>query len=512
MSRVKKTIKNAKVTTFFFVITTAIGFFSRSIFLSRLGDEFIGLAATLQSFLNFLNLAELGIGSAMAFALYKSLFKKDFERLNELLALIGYLYKKIGTIVLLGGILLSLFFPMIFKDTSISLVVIYYMFYVYLFSTLLNYYYNYYLIVLQTDQKGYIPTAYLQISHITKISMQIAVVFLTNSFILFITIELITLTTYNILIHKKIKKEYPWIKFFNRGSKSLLAENKDILIKIKQMFVHRISGFILKSTDNIVIFSFVNLQSVTFINNYYIITSSASALLSNFVTGTGAAVGSLVAENDRIKIQKVFWELMSLQHYIGGLLFLSLYYGINPVIALWLGEKYIMAPHIVILILINVYIEKMRAPIINFINAYGIFHDVWAPLTEGVLNLLVSIVLAYYFGISGVLIGTLISVSLITLVWKPFFLYKNGFNKPVFLYWIGFFKLLLSFIISLIVCKFLISSFVTINNESWVLLLVSLIQVGFIIVIVYSSIMYLVNPGYRELSTRILKLIKSLFK
>ncbi|MFD0836286.1 hypothetical protein ACFQ0I_10950 [Mariniflexile aquimaris] len=512
MSRVSKTIKNAKVTTFFFFITSAIGFYSRSIFLSRLGDDFIGLTATLQSFLSFLNLAELGIGSAMAFALYKSLFKNDYDRLNELLTLIGYLYKKIGKIVLFGGLLLSLFFPFIFKDTTISLVVIYYVFYVCLFSTLLNYFFNYYLIILQTDQKGYIPTAYLQISHITKICLQIAVLYFSNSFILFTTIELITLTIYNILIHKKIKKEYPWIKFFNKGNKTLLTENKGIIAKVKQMFVHRISGFILKSTDNIVIFSFVNLQSVAYINNYYIITGSAAALLSNFVTGTGAAVGSLVAEDDRIKIQKVFWELMSLQHYIGGLLFIGLYYGINPVIGLWLGEQYIMEPHIVTLILVNVYIDKMCAPITNFINAYGIFHDVWAPITEGVLNLLISIVLAYYFGISGVLIGTFISVSLITLGWKPFFLYKNGFKKPVFLYWIGFFKLLLSFIAAFMLCKFLISSFININQESWILLLVSLTQVGIIILIVYSSIMYLVNPGFRELATRILKIIINAFK
>ena len=72
MSRTNKILKNAKVGTFFFVLVSFIGFYSRSIFLDKLGDDFIGLIATLQSFLSFLNLVELGVGTAMGFAMYNS--------------------------------------------------------------------------------------------------------------------------------------------------------------------------------------------------------------------------------------------------------------------------------------------------------------------------------------------------------------------------------------------------------------------------------------------------------
>jgi len=47
MSRVKKTIKNAKVGVFFYTIILFVHFFSRKIFLEGLGDEFIGLTSTL---------------------------------------------------------------------------------------------------------------------------------------------------------------------------------------------------------------------------------------------------------------------------------------------------------------------------------------------------------------------------------------------------------------------------------------------------------------------------------
>ena len=84
MSRTNKILKNAKVSTFYFVLVTFIGFYSRSIFLDKLGDDFIGLTATLGSFLSFLNLAELGVGTAMGFAMYNSLFNKNHVKINEL--------------------------------------------------------------------------------------------------------------------------------------------------------------------------------------------------------------------------------------------------------------------------------------------------------------------------------------------------------------------------------------------------------------------------------------------
>ncbi|KAA5825586.1 sugar transporter [Algibacter amylolyticus] len=512
MSRTNKIIKNAKVGTFFFILVSVIGFYSRKIFLERLGDEFIGLLSTLQSFLSFLNLVELGVGSAMGFAMYKSLFDKNHERLNELFTLIGYLYNKIGKIVFIAGFVLSLFFPLIFSKTPINILVIYYVFYIYLFSSLIYYFFNYHLMVMQADQKGYIPTSYQQSLHIIKILLQIGVLHLTSSFSIFISIELLSTIVLNILLHRRIKKEYPWLNFSSKGDKTLITKNKELITKIKQVFVHRISGFILKSTDNIVIFSFVSLQSVTYVNNYYLIIGSSTSLLTNFFTGTKAAVGSVISENNSKKINNTFWELTSLNHFVGGILVMSLYYGVNPVISLWLGEQYIMEDTIVLLLLANVMISKMRVSVEQYIHAYGMFQDIWAPITEGVLNLVISIILASHFGISGVLLGTFVSVSLIVLIWKPYFLYKNGFKKPLLSYWIGFFKLLLSFTLAAILANYLISNFILISEDSWIILLISLIQVGAILLIVYSAIMYLFNPGFRTLALRIINIFKNIIK
>lgn len=83
-SRTAKSIKNAKVALFFYVINLILQFFFRKIFLEYLGAEVLGLNRTAQNSLGFLNIAELGISSAISYTLYQPLFKKDRQSINEI--------------------------------------------------------------------------------------------------------------------------------------------------------------------------------------------------------------------------------------------------------------------------------------------------------------------------------------------------------------------------------------------------------------------------------------------
>lgn len=128
-SRTKKSLKNAQVNLIFYFITLALSFFSRKIFLDYLGAEFIGLTGTLQNLLGFLNLADLGIGASIGYVLYKPIFEKDEKKINEIISVFGFLYRRIGLIILSAGIILSFFLPLIFKDININLGVVYAVYY-----------------------------------------------------------------------------------------------------------------------------------------------------------------------------------------------------------------------------------------------------------------------------------------------------------------------------------------------------------------------------------------------
>ena len=171
-SRVYKSLLNARISLLFYFISIAISFFSRKIFLENLGAEFMGLGGTISEILGFLSLAELGIATATSYNLYKPLQQGDKKRIEELVSVIGYLYRKIGCFVIIAGIVISMFIPLIFGKTPFDLGLLFFGFYCVLFSSACTYLINYRQIILSADQKNYIVTGYLQTAGIIKVLLQ----------------------------------------------------------------------------------------------------------------------------------------------------------------------------------------------------------------------------------------------------------------------------------------------------------------------------------------------------
>lgn len=154
-SRTSKSIKNSSVALVFYFINLILQFFSRKIFLDYLGAEVLGLNTTATNLLQFLNLAELGVGAAIACTLYKPLAEKDTDTINEIVSLQGWLYRRIAWIVIAGSVVLMAFFPWIFAKMPLPLWYAYASFGVLLVSGLLSYFVNYKQIVLSADQQEY---------------------------------------------------------------------------------------------------------------------------------------------------------------------------------------------------------------------------------------------------------------------------------------------------------------------------------------------------------------------
>ena len=167
--RVGKSIKNAEVNLFFYFLALFLAFFSRKIFLECLGAEFIGLNGTLSNILGYLNLAELGIGGSIGYLLYKPLQQNNKSDISEILSVFGYLYNWIGGIILGAGIVISMFFPLVFGNTKLGLGIVYFSFYSILGSSLIGYFINYRQILLSADQKNYLVAIYTQSANLIKI-------------------------------------------------------------------------------------------------------------------------------------------------------------------------------------------------------------------------------------------------------------------------------------------------------------------------------------------------------
>ena len=138
----------------FYIINLLLNFISRRFFIEYLGIELLGLNTTVTNLLGFLNIAELGIGSAVSYALYKPLFERNKQTINEIVSVQGWLYRKIALIVILGALILMFFFPIFFAKVELPFWYIYGSFIVMLISSLLGYFVNYRQIVLVADQRN----------------------------------------------------------------------------------------------------------------------------------------------------------------------------------------------------------------------------------------------------------------------------------------------------------------------------------------------------------------------
>ena len=448
--RVHKSLLNAKVNLVFYFLSLFFSFFSRKIFLDCLGAEFIGLTGTLGNILGYLNLAELGVGAAISFFLYKPLQANNREEINEIISVFGYLYHKIGQFILLGGILISLFFPLIFGNTELGLGIIYFSFFSFLGSSLIGYFINYRQILLTADQKNYLVAVYFQSANLVKIALQIFLAYTYRNLFVWVAVEFLFGIIGCIVLNWKINQEYPWLKSSVGNGKELLKKYPTILTNTKQVFIHKIKDFLLSKSDELFIFAFVSLKMVAYYGNYTMIIYKVSQLFTFVLDSVGAGVGNLVAEGDKKNMMKVFWELMAIRHFIAGFLVTSLYFLLEPFISLWLGPQYIMDRTILILLLIYIYMMQSRGVVDMFNHAHGLYADTWSAWAELVLNVGITIIAGYYYGIIGILLGKIVSVFLIVVFWKPYYLFTSGFKLPISVYWKGAIRYYVIFGISFI--------------------------------------------------------------
>lgn len=448
-SRTYKSIKNSVVALLIFVVNLLLQFISRKVFIDHLGTEVLGLNTTAMSLLQFLNLAELGVGAAVLSSLYKPLSENNFKEVNEIVSVQGWLYRNIAFFIIGGSVVLMFFFPLIFNKMQLPLWYAYATFSVLLFSSLLSYFVNYKQIVLSADQKEYKIQYSYRVALLFKLVAQIvAISILENGYIWWLLLEIIFAVIASTSLSVTIKRTYPQLKTTVKNGKSLSRKYTVVTTRIKQFFFHKIAGFVLTQTSPLIIYAYTTLTTVAIYGNYMIVVNGALSLLNAIFNGMASSVGNLVAECEKSRLMKVFKELLTSRFFIVGTCAFVIYELADGLITHWLGAEMLLSHTTLFLIVVLFFMNTVRSVVDSFINAFGLFRDIWAPIVEATLNVSLSIILGYFFGINGILSGVIISLVVIVYVWKPYFLFHNALQLPIIDYVRIFLKLLL--ILSLI--------------------------------------------------------------
>lgn len=479
-----KSLQNVKVALVFYFLNLLLQFFSRRIFLDYVGSEVLGLNTTAQNLLGFLNLAELGIGSAVAYNLYKPLYEGNRKVINEIVSVQGWLYRKIAWVVIGGAILLMCFFPLLFAKAQIPLWYAYGSFLALLISALLGYFVNYRQIVLSADQKEYRITLSVQGVKIVKVILQIlAIRYLSHGYVWWMVLEVIMAFIASYVLNLNIRKEYPWLKTLPRQGAELRKQYPAIITKTKQLFFHKIGSFVLTQTSPLIIYAYASLTLVAIYGNYMLIVTGMSMLVNALLNSISAGVGNLVAEGDKVKIKSVFWELTILRMWLASVICFGLYMLGHSFISLWVGSEYILPQSTYVVLILITFIGLSRTNDV-FISAYGLYQDIWAPVAEASLNLGLSILLGYYYGLTGVLFGVLISLLLIVYSWKPYFLYRKGFKDKFGEYVWHYFKYLFLLMLSCVASKYIIVHYAELQCHNYIQWGIS----GILVIAIYAFI------------------------
>lgn len=461
-SRTNNSIKNLSYAFIGQFIGILISLVSRFVFIKILTTEYLGLNGLFSNILSMLSLFELGVGPAMSFSLYKPLAENNKEKIKSLMKLYKKAYIVIGICVLVIGIALIPILPYLIDempDIKENISVIYTLF---VLNTAISYFYTYKKSLIISDQKRYIATKYKYIFYFLLHLIQIIVLITTKNYLLFLIVQVIMTLLENISISKKTDRMYPYIK--EKNIEPLLNTDKiNIKKNVGAMFIHKIGGVFVNSTDNFMIAKFLGLSTVGLYSNYYLIINAINIVLSQLFSSIIASIGNLRATSTDEKVYLVFKKIYFINFWIYGFSSICLFVLCNDFITLWLGEEYLLSIYIVGILVINFYITGLRKAVLTFRDALGVYwQDRYKPIIESIINIIASIILVKQLGIFGVFLGTFIS-TITTCFWiEPYVLYKYGMNQKLKNYFIIYLKYSLVTIITGII-TYVLASF-TVGN------------------------------------------------
>ena len=434
MSRTNASVKNFIWTSVRNYLVMILRFVLRTIFIKKLGAVYLGVDGLFSNILSFLSLAELGIGSAISFSLYKPLADNDIPKIQALINFYKKAYRIVAGVVLAFGVILIPFLPVIAKGSQcVDHLQIIFCFYI--FNTVTSYLMVYKSTIISADQKQYIISNIHLVTNVITIVFQFISLLLFSNFIIYLSISSIVGFVSNIYIYNYSGKLYPYLKHKNNEHLSK-EDSKTLFNKIKALLYHKIGQVAISQTDSIIISSFINVTMVGFVNNYNMLINVIKSLTSSIFDVIVPSLGNLIATEDKEHQLLTYRRIEFLNFWVNSFTSISLFFILTPFIRIWVGNNYVLGDSIVLLLVVNYYIYISRLPIFSIKSAAGIFEpDRMSPIIESIINLAVSIILAKMIGITGVYIGTLIS-SFVPWIWSPIVVHKHVFNMPSFRYFI----------------------------------------------------------------------------
>lgn len=512
-SRIKKTARNMFFAIGYKLVDTILAFVLRSVFIYTLGINYLGIKGLFINILAVLSLMDLGIGSAIAFSLYRPLAEKDEKKIVALMQLYKKLYTAIGWLVCVIGISISPFLNHIINmPTQID--DLYLIYTLSVLNTSMTYFLAYRRTLLIADQRSDLCTRVDIVFRFIRCVGLICVMVITRNYILYLLYDLINTIFSNLVIAIIVKRKYAYIST-NEKRELDRKEKKKIIKYVSSGIFSRIGQTMVASTDSIIISTYIGTVAVGLYSNYNMIYANLDTLIYMIFSNLTPSVGNYAVSKEKNQLYSLFKNISLLNYFIVCIISVCFYCLVSPFIVLWVGKQYLLSDVTVVIIALNFYIATNQNCIINFMNANGelYYRNRYRALIEGGINIVASVLLVKYtnLGMTGVFLGTTICFMFGRIWMDARVLYKYWFQVPFSEYLKSYAERMLCTITICVVLKrvtYYLLNWMGVSIISWIICALGCVCVcASILVIIWrktTEYAYMISLGKRML-VKILK-------
>lgn len=407
MARTKNSIKNIVFALGLQGVNIMANFVIRTIMIRRLGMQATSLNGLFTEVLAALSMAEMGVGTAIVYNLYKPLAENDHKKVRQLMGMFKSAYRVIALATFLIGLALCPWIHYMVKSIDYSLNYIRVVYMLFVVDLSMSYLFSYKVSLMNADQKNHIQSKINMILKPVEVVIKVAAILITNNFVIYLLFSVLVTILGNMVRSYVVDKYYPWLE----KNEDVLPkeERKEVFANIKNLFIKTLSGKITSSTDNILISILVDTLQVGYYTNYSL-PMGVFRQLANQVAygGVSASLGNLLVTESKQKCANVFYRLEYLFFVMASLASVCIYCCITPFILVWLkSDEFLLGNQVVFICCLNLFMEIVNRPLWSIMEVSGLFkYDKYVSIAGSVVNLVVSVILGMKWGMVGIFIGT----------------------------------------------------------------------------------------------------------
>ncbi|MCU5372187.1 MULTISPECIES: MATE family efflux transporter [Bacillus cereus group] len=388
------------------LVMLVLGLILPRLIIEGYGSEVNGFMSSVTQFVMYLSLLEVGIGTASLQALYKPVSSGDKAGINAIMAATDRYYKRTGLIYGLCVIALAFLYP-IFVDSVIPSATIIIFILISGMTGVINYLFQgKYKLLLMAEGKDYIITNLGTLTFIGTNVLKIVLISVGVNIILLQTVTLIFNILQMIYIYMYIKHKYGWLNLKVIPNYGAISQSKDVMI-------HEISYMVYAYTD-VIFLSMIDLKMVSVYIVYNMVFGAVENILNTFTSGIQYLLGQ--AYYKALDVYKRLYDAVEL-------LFLEISFAFYAVLMLFIepflkvytsnvSDTEYLLKFLPVFFLVIKLLTVIRTITVQVVTVTGHFSNTkWISIIEAALNLLCTLIFIKYFSIYGVLIGTIVALT-----------------------------------------------------------------------------------------------------